>query len=208
MARRGFNVFVATAALALAVMCLLEMRAIQRLKGEIAQVETELSRGQEIWKRYPPLSPTQRRDLEEAQRRLFHMLPRDKEIPSLLEEIAGLARSHNLVDMSFMTGDGVAPSGSTPPGPAASAASQGSGAQSLSGAAATPGASKPIESIRIKVAFAGDYQGIALFLEGLKKLPRLVTAQSLKVQRGIPLLPTEVVLQAYYQKGELAATGK
>ncbi|OGQ80621.1 MAG: hypothetical protein A3F90_11395 [Deltaproteobacteria bacterium RIFCSPLOWO2_12_FULL_60_19] len=209
MERSGINIFIAAAVVVLAILCLFKFLSIQRLKGDVARLEIELSRGQELWNRYPPLSTAQRKDLEETQRRLFQMLPREKEIPSILEEIAGLARNYNLVEISFATGDGAAP-GAPPPAtsPATAVAAQAGGAKPPAPGAAAADGAKPIESIPIKMAFSGDHRGLALFLEGLKKLSRLVTVQSLNVKRGIPLLTADIVLHAYYQKGELPAATK
>ena len=130
MERSGINIFIAAAVVVLAILCLFKFMSIQRVKGDIARLEIELSRGQELWNRYPPLSAAQRKDLEATQRRLFQMLPREKEIPSILEEIAGLARNNNLVEISFATGDGAAP-GAPPPGisPGAAVAAQAPGAK-------------------------------------------------------------------------------
>ena len=205
MERSGVTIFIAAAVVVLAILCLFKFMSIQRVKGDIARLEIELSRGQELWNRYPPLSAAQRKDLEATQRRLFQMLPREKEIPSILEEIAGLARNNNLVEISFATGDGAVP-GAPPPAtsPATAVAAQAGGAKPPAPGAQADGA-KPIESIPIKMAFSGDHRGLALFLEGLKKLSRLVTVQSLNVKRGIPLLTADIVLHAYYQKGELPA---
>ena len=198
-----FSLFMGAAILAVGLSCLLKVINIQRLKGEIAQLESRLSQGQEIWKRYPPLNASERSDLQRAQERLFRMLPKDRDIPSLLQDIARLARDHSLSDMSFNTADGFATPGAAP------VASQPAGSKpAQSGALAVPEGSKPIESVPVKVAFAGDYREIAFFLEALKRLPRLVTVQFLKVQRGFPWLTAEVSVHAYYQKGELPVAGK
>ena len=114
MGRSGINIFIAAAIVVLAFLCVFKFLSNQRLNGEIARVEIELGRGQDLAKQYPPLSPEQRKNLAEAQRRLFQMLPREKEISSLLEEIAGLAGSHNLVEVSGAAGDGVAPAAPAP----------------------------------------------------------------------------------------------
>ena len=199
MGRPGINIFIAAAVVVLAFLCVFKFLSNRRLIGEIARVETELARGQELAKQYPPLSPAQRKNLAEAQRRLFKMLPREKEISLLLEEIAGLARSHNLVEVSGAAGDGVAPAAPAP----ASAPAAGAKPPPAGGAAAD--SDKPIDAIQIKLEYSGDHRGLALFLEGLKKLSRLVTVQSVNVKRGVPLLTADVVLHAYYQKGELPA---
>jgi Tfp pilus assembly protein PilO len=209
MERSGINILIAAAVVVLASLCLFKFLSIQRVNGDIARLEIELSRGQELWKGYPPLSAAQRKDLEATERRLFQMLPREKEIPAILEEIAGLARNNNLVEISFAAGDGAAP-GAPPPAPApgAAVAAQAPGAKPPAPGAAAADGAKPIESIPITMAFSGDHRGLAMFLEGLKKLSRLVTVQSLSVKRGIPLLTADIVLHAYYQKGELPPATK
>jgi Tfp pilus assembly protein PilO len=204
--RYVFGIVAGVIVLTLCIVWFFKVRNIQRIKSEIVQLESKLSRGQELWKNYPPLTAEERKRLEKAQQRLFRTLPKEKEIPSLLEEISRLAREHTLVSVSFNTGPGAVSSG-----PSVGQAPQGSVPAAVvpqSSPAASPAAqegSGPIESIPVKVTFAGDYREIAYFLEALRKIPRLVTIQTLKIQRGVPLLPTEVLLHAYYQKGELPA---
>lgn len=204
-----FRILIAVFVLGFGIFWVLKIRNIQRLKIEVAQMETKLVKGQEVWRTYPPLTPLEKKGLQRAQERLFHMLPKDKDIPSLLQEISRLAQEYNLVDVSFNTADGTAPSGTgpvPPPGGAAPAVVVPNQAPAVSPAVSD--GSKPVESFPIKVAFSADYREIAYFLEALRKLPRLVTIQSLRVQKGVPLLPVEVVLHAYYQKGDLAVGGK
>lgn len=184
MAWRGL--LIGIAGLTLAGFWLLKMQNIHRLKLEIAQVETKLGKAQEVWRDSPPLTAKEKKDLQKAQNQLFHMLPKDKDLPSSLEEISRLAREHNLADVSFNTDHGVVSPGAGP----------------------APAPSSPIDSFPIKVSFSVDYRDMAYFLEALQKLPRLVTIESAKLQRGIPLLVGEVVLNAYYQKGELSVKGK
>ena len=73
---------------------------------------------------------------------------------------------------------------------------------------AAPGSPGPIDSFSIKLTFAGDYREIAPFLEALQGIPRLVTIQSLQLQRALPQVVAEVVLNAYYLKGDLSTRVK
>jgi Tfp pilus assembly protein PilO len=175
-------------------------------------LEAELAKGQEIWREFPPLTPKERRELLKAQERLFYLLPKDKDIPLLLQEISRLGRDYNLTDVSFNTSDAPATQEAQQPGqPVAGPSVVGQGAttqavvpQAGQAEAVAPEAnSGPIDSFPVKMAFAGDYREIAYFLEGVQKLPRLVTLQSVKAQRAVPQVAVEVVLRAYYQKGEL-----
>ena len=200
-----FGIFVGVVVLTFSIVWYFKIRNIQRAKSEIVQLESKLSRGQELWRNYPPLTPAERKRLEKAQERLFRTLPKEKEIPSLLEEISRLAREYNLANVSFNTDPGAASSVPASPGAAPAVVVP------QSAPSASPSAqerSSPVGTVPIKVTFAGDYREIAYFLEALRKLPRLVTIQTLKIQRGVPLLPTEVVVHAYYQKGELSAAGR
>jgi Tfp pilus assembly protein PilO len=208
-----YRVVVGLIVLVLGAFELFKMYQLQRMKAEIAQLESQLGQGQGVWNEFPPLTPVERRDLQKAQERLFHLLPKDKDIPLLLQEVSRLGRDYNLTDISFNTGNGGA-------APGAGQAAQVGGGQTGAPASPVPQAvvpqaapsspdtppqesSGPIDSFPLKVAFSGDYREIAYFLEALQKLPRLVTVQSLKVQRAVPQVAVELVLRAYYQKGEL-----
>lgn len=180
-----------------------KIQHIQLLKAEIVRLEAGLSKGQEVWRNYPPLTAREKSKLQEAEDRLFRMLPNDKDIPPLLLEISGLAMEHKLVDVSFNTGDKAAPPGTGPSMGGAGAGPARAVPKSASPVASgTQAGSGSIESAPVKLAFAGDYRDIAYFLAALEKLPRLVTIQSLKVQRALPLQQAEVILHAYYQKGK------
>jgi Tfp pilus assembly protein PilO len=213
-----YKVVVGLIVLVLGAFELFKIYQLQRMKVEIAQLESQLGQGQGVWNEFPPLTPVERRDLQKAQERLFHLLPKDKDIPLLLQEVSRLGRDYNLTDISFNTGDGAA-------APGVGQAAQVGGGQAGAPASPVPQAvvpqavvpqaapsspdappqasSGPIDSFPLKVAFSGDYREIAYFLEALQKLPRLVTVQSLKVQRAVPQVAVELVLRAYYQKGEL-----
>lgn len=196
---------------------LFKMYRIQSMRSEISRLEAELVKGQETWQQFPPLAPTERRELLRAQERLFYLLPKDKDIPLLLQEISRLGRDYSLTDVSFNTSDAPAMQEAQQPGqPVAGPSVVGQGAttpavvpQIGQGEAVAPEAnSGPIDSFPVKMAFAGDYREIAYFLEELQKLPRLVTLQSVKAQRAVPQVAVEVVLRAYYQKGELPSTAR
>lgn len=209
-----FRVILGAAVLGLAGFGIAKIYHIQSMKNEIVRLETKLGKGQEVWRDYPPLTPAERRDLQRSQERLFRMLPKDKDkdIPSLLQEVSRLARDYNLSEVSFNTGDGAAtPGGGQKAAPEAGqtvvpggAAPQAVVVQPAPPApAAVKESSGPIDSFPLKVTFSGDYREVAHFLEALQKLPRLVTIQSLKVQRAVPEVVVELVLHTYYQKGEL-----
>jgi Tfp pilus assembly protein PilO len=191
------------AALALILFWLLEIRDIQRLRVEIAQIESKISQGQELWRTYPPLGAEQIRKVQEARQRLFHALPKDKDIPSLLQELSRLAQEHNMTDVTFVSGDGA----STPAGEALQpGVASPQNVAPPPPASVSPGASaaaRPIASVPVKIGFAGDYREIAYFLEALQRLPRLVTVRSLQLQRSPPLVAGEVWMNAYYQKENL-----
>lgn len=204
-----FSVVIGLAAVILAIFWLLKLLNIQRLKAEIVQLEAKMGKGQEVWRDYPPLTQEERKDLQRARERLIRTLPRDKDIPSLLQEISRLAREYNLANVSFNTGEGASALGAgQAPAPTSGSPQVVAPQPTPPVSPAAPESSGPIASFPLKVAFAGDYREIAYFLEALQRLPRLVTIQSLQLQRSLPLVAAEVILQAYYQKGSLSVTGK
>lgn len=171
---------------------------IQNLKRDVAHFETKITSGQELLEQFRPLGSREKRYMQEAQKRLVRRLPEDKDLPSLFQEVSRLAQEHGLLNLSFKMAD--AASSSVKPSVVAATA-------------ATPKAdgaddSKIISSFPIQVSASGDYRQVAYFLEAIKDLPRLVRTQSLLVQREVPFVRTEVVLQAYYKKGDLPVIGK
>ncbi len=203
-----FSLVIGLAAVILAIFWLLKLLNIQRLKAEIVQLEAKLGKGQEVWRDYPPLTQEERKDLQRARERLIRTLPRDKDIPSLLQEISRLAREYNLANVSINTGEGASALGAGQAPAPTTGAPQVVAPQPTPPVSPSAESSGPIASFPLKVAFAGDYREIAYFLEALQRLPRLVTIQSLQLQRSLPLVAAEVILHAYYQKGSLSVTGK
>lgn len=198
--RRSFGFLAGFIALALIVVWIFKIRNIQRLRGEVVQLEVKLGKGQELWKSSPPLTVKEKEELQKAQGRLIRMLPKEKDVPSVLQEVSRVARDYNLANLSLSAAGGAAspsaaPTISTPPAVVAPPAPQVS--------TAADGGPGPIDSFTIKTTFAADYQEIVRFLEALQKIPRLMTVQSLQLQRGAPLIVAEVVLNAYYLKGDL-----
>lgn len=199
------GLIVAVAAVLLAISWALKFRDIRRLQWQVALTETKLKSAQDLWRNYPPLDAEKRHDLERSQERLFRSLPRDKEIPTLYEEISRLAREFSLAEVTIggegqPTGAEKTASPPTPPRVAPAPAA---------GPPAKPAEdSGPIGSFAVKVSFSGDYREIAYFLEALGKIPRLVTVESLELRRRFPVVSAEIVVRSYYQKGNLGGVVK
>lgn len=180
----------------------LKIRSIQQIKADIVQMETKLSKGQEIWKGSPPLTPKEKEDLKKSQERLFRMLPKEKDVPSLLQEVSRVARQYDISNLSLSTGDEAAPpAAGSSPAPAA-VAPQVVSQPTTPILPNAPESSGNIDKFSVKLTFAGDYREIAYFLEALQKIPRITTIQSLQLQRSVPLVLAEIILHAYYQKGD------
>lgn len=203
MGRRFFVFTAGFAILILAVFWIFKVRNIQRLRSEIVQLEVKLGKGQELWRSSPPLTVREKEELQKAQGRLIRMLPKERDVPSVLQDVGRVARDYDLANLSLSTGGGASPSAAPPPAPTSvtpPAVVAQSVPQVSTAAAGSPG---PIDSFTIKATFAADYREIVRFLEALQKIPRLMTVQSLQLQRGIPLIVAEVVLNVYYLKGNL-----
>ncbi len=193
-----FAVIISIVAIALAVFWGLKIQNLRALKLEITQLEAKITSGQELWRQFPPLGPSEKRNMQEAHKRLVRRLPEDKDLPSLFQEVSRLAQEYDLSDLNFKMTDSADPSGKASVVAATAAPPKADGADD----------SKIIASFPIRISVSGDYRQVAYFLEALKDLPRLVRTQSLLVQRDVPLVRTEVVLQAYYKKGDLPVIGK
>jgi Tfp pilus assembly protein PilO len=193
-----FTATISLIAIALSVFWGLKIQNLWAIKREVTQLETKITSGQELWRQSPPLGPREKRNLQEAQKRLVRKLPEDKDLPSLFQEISRLAQEHDLLHLSIKLADTADPSGKASVAAATVATPKSYGADD----------SKIIASFPIRIFVSGDYRQVAYFLEALKGLPRLVRTQSLLVQREVPFVRTEVVLQAYYKKGDLPVIGK
>src|SRR5574341_460495 len=203
MGRQFLALAVGSMAFLLLVFWVFKIRDIQRLRSEILRVEGKLSKGQELWRSSPPLGPREREELQKAQERLLRMLPKEKDVPSVLQEISRVAQDYNLTNLSLTTVEAAAPStAAPPPAPGAPQAVVVKPAPVPSPAVAGPPG--PIDFFSIKLTFAGDYREIASFVEGLQRISRLVTIQSLQLQRALPLVVAEVVLNAYYLQGDIS----
>lgn len=200
--RRSINLIAGFIVLILVVIWILKIRNIQRIRNDIVQLETKLSKGQDLWKNFPPLSPKEKVDLQKTQERLFRALPKEKDVPSVLQEVSRVAREYDLSNLSVSTAGGAAPpTASQSPTPVSGSPQPVVPQPAPSAITQAPESSEAIDFFPIKLTFSGDYREIAYFLESLQKIPRVVTIQSLQLQRGVPLAVTEVVLKAYYQKG-------
>ena len=74
--RQFLRLMVGLIILILAAFLVFKLRTIQRMRSDIVQLEIKLSKGQEIWRNSPPLSPKEKGDLQRAQERLFRALPK------------------------------------------------------------------------------------------------------------------------------------
>ena len=209
MSRRFLAPVAGLVALLLLGFWLFKIRGIQRMRSEILEVEGKLSKGQEMWRSSPPLSPGERDQLQKAQERLLRALPKEKDVPPVLQDISRVAQDYNLSNLSLTTKETAAASSPAPPPAPGGGTSQAVVVQPVPAASpAAPGSPGPIDSFSIKLTFAGDYREIAPFLEALQGIPRLVTIQSLQLQRALPQVVVEVVLNAYYLKGDLSTRVK
>lgn len=194
-------------AFALILFWVLKMRDIQHLRVEIAEMEVRIRQGQEVWRSYPPLGAEHIRKIKQAQEK-FHALPKDKDVPSLLQEFSRLARDYSLTDVTFKSDDSASLGGgqAAPPGVASTPAVVSAPSPNVSSAGSEN--TEPVASFPVKVGLAGNYRDIAYFLEALQNLPRLVRVQFLQLQRNPPLVVGEIVVHAYYLKGNLPEAAK
>lgn len=191
----------------LAIVWSFKLLTIRQLKSELVRWEVKLAQGQALWKDYPPLGSAEKSELEATRERLFLALPKDKDLPAVLEEVSRIAREHNLGNISFQAGDPPAPPTAQSAAPGANVPQVAPRPPASSPAAPSPKGSAngaPVGSFSFRMGFTGDYREIAHFLEALQRLPRLVTIQSVKLDRSVPQVAGEMILSAYYQKDELA----
>ena len=173
---------------------------IHRIRGlirEVKKVELELASGQELWRRFPPLEPNERIALKASQDRLLRMLPADKDLPALLEQVSHLTREYNLSEVSLHTDEFQ----SAKPGSTVAATAAAKKKQAAED-------NKAVSSFPVQLSFAGDFRETAYFLDALQNLPRLIRVDSVQVKRGVPLVVSEVGWKAYYKNEDLLVMGQ
>ncbi|NIO09364.1 MAG: type 4a pilus biogenesis protein PilO [Deltaproteobacteria bacterium] len=175
----------------------MKIHRIQSLMKEVKMTEREIASGQDLWRRFPPLEPKERQALKASQERLLQMLPDNKDIPALLEQVSHLTREYNLSDVSLHTDEFQ----SGKPGAAVSATAAAQNTKTTEDSSA-------VSSFPVKLSFAGDYRETAYFLDALQNLPRLVRVESVKMQRGVPLVVSEVVWKSYFKNEDLRVMGQ
>jgi Tfp pilus assembly protein PilO len=119
-----------------------------------------------------------------SRRQLLAKLPPDEDLPKLVESLTLLAGQSRVGNLLISTA------------PRVPLTKEAIGETPLAKAQADLGID--LGYYPIQISFQSGYRELALFLEGVQKLPPLVTVASLDVRRGVPRVGVQMVLRAYH----------
>ena len=163
-----------------------KIKAIRRIKAEIAQAEKEINRIKAI-ERLQPSSQEEAR-WREVEFSFPSLIPPEKDVHELIYELAGRAKKCDILDISLKEEkESKVPEGRQPVSPKTSVKGE-------------PTALGGMEHFLLRLYFHSDYRDLALFLKEIQDVKRLLLLESLVIKREFPLISAELVVKAYYGK--------
>ena len=163
-----------------------KIKAIRRIKAEIAQAEKEINRIKAI-ERLQPSSQEEAR-WREVEFSFPSLIPPEKDVHELIYELAGRAKKCDILDISLKEEkESKVPEGRQPVSPKTSVKGE-------------PTALGGMEYFLLRLYFHSDYRDLALFLKEIQDVKRLLLLESLVIKREFPLISAELVVKAYYGK--------
>ena len=163
-----------------------KIKAIRRIKAEIAQAEKEINRIKAI-ERLQPSSQEEAR-WREVEFSFPSLIPPEKDVHELIYELAGRAKKCDILDISLKEEkESKVPEGRQP-------------VSSKTSVKGEPTALGGMEYFLLRLYFHSDYRDLALFLKEIQDVKRLLLLESLVIKREFPLISVELVVKAYYGK--------
>ena len=164
-----------------------KIKAIRRIKAEIAQAEKEIKRIKRMERDFKPSSQEEAR-WREVEFSFPSLIPPEKDVHELIYELAG--RAKNVISWIFPSRRKrkarFRKEGSQFPRKPRLKANQ----QPVGG----------MEYFLLRLYFHSDYRDLALFLKEIQDVKRLLLLESLVIKREFPLISVELVVKAYYGK--------
>ena len=166
-----------------------KLAGVRRLQADVVAANADMESALSAWEE---MSRTSRSDIDILEKRVAQWrskVPESPETESLLEELGKHATRHRL--RSFRL----------------SVPSEGSASAMGVVAGPMPGPEKPGEDensgpgeIRLHLAFRSTYRDMAEFLDGVPKMRRLLSVNTLKVREKDGEMETDVELSAFYRR--------
>ena len=162
-----------------------KIKAIRRIKAEIAQAEKEIERIKRMERDFKPSSQEEAR-WREVEFSFPSLIPPEKDVHELIYELAGRAKKCDILDISLKEEkESKVPEGRQPVSPKTSVKGE-------------PTALGGMEYFLLRLYFHSDYRDLALFLKEIQDVKRLLLLESLVIKREFPLISVELVVKAYY----------
>lgn len=161
-----------------------KVQRVATLKPQGADLSRKVEEGLRRVSDFTDLRKGERDAWVASRRQLLAKLPPDEDLPKLVESLTLLAGQSRVENLLISTS------------PRVPLTKEAIGETPLAKAQADLGVD--LGYYPIQISFQSGYRELARFLEGVQKLPPLVTVASLDVRRGVPRVGVQMVLRAYH----------
>ena len=166
-----------------------KVNEVRRLEAEVAAANADMETSLKAWEE---MSQTSRSDIDILEMRVAEWrskVPESPDTESLLKELARHAARHRLRSFRLSApAEGPSASVSAVAGPPVSSAPPGEGAKTGPG------------EVRFQLAFFSTYREMAEFLDGIPKMNRLLSVNTLAIREKEGEMETDVELSAFYRR--------
>jgi len=166
-----------------------KLAEVHRLQAEVVAANADMEAALSVWEE---MSRTSRSDIDILEKRVAQWrskVPESPETESLLQELGRHAARHRLRSFRLsVPADGSASTMGVVAGPSLEPERPGEGENSGPG------------EIRLHLAFCSTYRDMAEFFDGVPKMRRLLSVNTLKVREKDGEMETDVELSAFYRR--------
>ena len=162
---------------------------IRRLKSEVRKLDQQILAAKEVERNFTPPSTEEEEQRRQLQAAFAALIPKEKEILGLAEEISRIASRRGIVSFTLKEAEAEQPSRSRRRGEAAPVSSE---EETVEGAS----------SFLLQISMQAEYEDLAYFLEEVSRLPRLLRIESLAATRDAPRIRVEMLIRAFYLGNE------
>ena len=166
-----------------------KVNEVRRLEAEVAAANADMEASLKAWEE---MSRTSRSDIDILEKRVAEWrskVPESPETESLLKELGRHAARHRVRNFRLsIPVEGPSAAGSSVAGPSVVSAPQKEEAKDGSG------------EIRLLLSFFSTYRDMAEFLDGIPKMNRLLSVNTLAIREKEGEMETDVELSAFYRR--------
>ncbi len=162
---------------------------MRRIRSTIEQKDKEIRKAMEIERKFKHLTQEERELIQKIELKTQPLIPKGKDLPLFLYELAGLAKKFSISNISFKTDEKI----TRPSTPERKAVNP----EEKERTDLTKIFGK-VSMFRISLSFRSEYKELASFLDGLQNLSRYVEIEFLEIKKEPPLILVDLGLVAWF----------